>query len=146
MKKKYICYFIIVMSVFILPGCGNRSPIVPVSGVVTLDGKPLEGFKVFFQPVNIDPSRPALTASAITDSQGYFQLKTIEDYPRVGVSVGEYRVRISWFDPNGHTVGETEPERKPPIQIPLKYQIDGITFNVPEKGTKTAKFQLTDIE
>lgn len=146
MKTTILFSALMPILLLVLSGCGNRLPIVPVSGAVTLDEKPLEGFRVFFQPAGENASSPQLTASAITDAQGRFQLKTVEDRPRPGVSTGEYRVRISWFDPDGHSVGETEPEREPPIQIPMKYQMEGLSFAVPEGGTKTADFKLTSAD
>src|SRR5438105_13345583 len=53
-------------------GC-SRQPI-PVSGTVTLDGKPVEGAKVTFHPLEND--KEAKLAIGQTDKTGTFHLKT----------------------------------------------------------------------
>src|SRR5437764_1036353 len=50
----------------LLPGCGGGGPKVIVTGVVTLDGKPLEGAMVSFVPD--DDKLP--TGGATTDKDG----------------------------------------------------------------------------
>ncbi|MDR1270847.1 MAG: hypothetical protein LBK82_15135 [Planctomycetaceae bacterium] len=128
--------------VLLLCGCGTKLPIVPVSGTVTLDGKPLEGFQVFFQPVHEKTSETMLTSSGLTDARGKFLLKTVEENPRNGASVGEYRVLIGWVDPNSMALGDSESQRQPPAKIPEKIQTDGIIFTVPPNGIQTANFHL----
>jgi hypothetical protein len=129
--------------VLFLCGCNAKLPIVSVSGTVTLDGKPLEGFQVFFQPIHGKTSETMLTSSGLTDVQGKFLLKTVEENPRNGVSVGEYRVFIGWVDPDSMALGDSEPQRQPPVKLPTKIQTDGIIFTVPPNGTQTANFHLT---
>ncbi|MDR0610389.1 MAG: YbfJ family protein [Planctomycetaceae bacterium] len=141
MKHLYLLTTIVVL---FLCGCSTKLPIVPVSGTVTLDGKPLEGFQVFFQPIHSEASQTMLTASGLTDKQGKFILKTVEENPRNGVSVGEYRVIIGWVDPNSMSLGDSEPQRQPPVNIPTNVQTEGILFTVPPKGTQTADFHLTN--
>jgi hypothetical protein len=66
-------------------GCG--SPIIPVSGTVTLDGKPLEGAGVGFHPRGEGP-----LGSAVTNMQGEYAIESIN---RRGLPPGTYRVTIS---------------------------------------------------
>jgi len=70
-----------------LAGCGDRGPrLVPVSGVVTLDGKPVADAGVMFKPAgNLPP------ASATTDAEGKFRLATLN---KPGAVLGEHRVSI----------------------------------------------------
>lgn len=50
-------------------GCGRETfPLVPVQGIVTLDGKPVEGARVSFIPAD------ACTAGGVTDASGRFTL------------------------------------------------------------------------
>jgi hypothetical protein len=141
MKQLYLLSIIFVL---LLNGCSGKLPIVPVSGTVTLDGKPLEGFQVFFQPIHGETSKPMLTASGLTNAHGKFTLKTVEENPRKGVSVGEYRVTIGWVDPDSMSLGDSEPQRQPPVNIPVNIQTEGVLFTVPPKGTPNADFYLTN--
>ena len=69
-------------------GCGdNRPKLVPVSGRVTIDGKPLEVGSVQVQPKNHRPAYGAL------GPDGRFQLTTFD--PRDGCVLGEHPVIIA---------------------------------------------------
>jgi hypothetical protein len=72
-------------------GCGSAPrdlpPLGEVSGTVTLDGKPLEGAIVVFEPETTRAS------NAKTDAQGKYELMfntTIR-----GAAIGDHKVRIS---------------------------------------------------
>lgn len=67
-------------------GCGGVK-LVPVTGEVKLDGVPVADCAVMFNPVGGGPA-----ASAATDSQGHFQLSTMN---RPGVVPGEHYVTIA---------------------------------------------------
>jgi hypothetical protein len=56
-------------------GCSSKYKPVPVSGVVTLDGKPLEGANVFFYAVG--DAKEGRTAQGVTDKNGEFRLSTL---------------------------------------------------------------------
>ena len=68
-------------------GCGAKSGVVPVKGIVRLDGQPLKSASVQFVPD--DAGRDAM---AMTDSEGRFVLSTFE--PRDGALPGNYKVVI----------------------------------------------------
>jgi hypothetical protein len=56
-------------------GCGGKFTPVPVSGVVTLDGVPVEGATVYFYAIGDDKDgRPA---HGTTDKNGEFRLSTM---------------------------------------------------------------------
>lgn len=70
-----------------LLGCGDSGPrLVPVTGVVTLDGKPVADAGVMFKPAGSLPP-----ASANTDVQGKFSLATLN---KPGAVLGEHQVSI----------------------------------------------------
>ena len=69
-------------------GCNNSPNIVPVKGTVLLDGKPLEGAAVLFQPKADE--RPAV---GITDKRGTFHLTTRRQGD--GAHVGLNKVSIT---------------------------------------------------
>lgn len=73
----------------LLVGCGgsDRPSLAPASGVVRLDGEPVEGATVTFIPVG--GGRPA---SGRTDSNGRYTIKTYHDAP--GAIVGDHKVGV----------------------------------------------------
>jgi len=72
-------------------GCGESGPtLVPVTGKVTLDGKPLDGANIAFAP---EPGNayPAIGAD-VTGAEGNYKLMT---NGRSGLPPGKYKVAIS---------------------------------------------------
>jgi hypothetical protein len=74
-------------------GCAIDDKPVPVSGKVTVNGKPAAGVGVVFHPKDGN-GRPA---TAETSEDGTFQLTTMN--PRDGALRGEYRVTLVWEEP-----------------------------------------------
>ena len=68
-------------------GCDRGLELIPVTGEVRLDGKPLDGCSVIFSPVAGGPS-----ASGSTDAKGRFELRCVN---RLGAVPGEHRVAIA---------------------------------------------------
>lgn len=82
-----LCVAVILL---VLAGCGPKGPqIVPVSGVVLLDGNPVEGAVLMFLAgtLGLQP------ATAATDAQGRFKLTTKADGD--GAYEGPHKVTIS---------------------------------------------------
>jgi carboxypeptidase family protein len=75
----------------VLTGCSNssRPPTYPVTGTVTLQGKPVAGAAITFVPTGEEGE----AASAITDSEGKYALTTWQAGD--GARPGEYRVKVS---------------------------------------------------
>lgn len=70
----------------LLTGCGDPGiGAVPVSGTITVDGKPMEGVMVVFNPV--DGTR---AASGRTDAEGKYSLTT--EINGDGALPGEYKI------------------------------------------------------
>src|SRR5262249_49616243 len=89
---------------FVLFGSGC-SKLVKVKGTVTLDGEPVEGATVLFEPLD----GAGLPANAQTDENGVFELGT---HTRMdGAYRGEYKVSLT-----------------PPMAIPKVNTYKGITF------------------
>lgn len=144
-----------------LEGCGSGRPkTVPVTGVVTLDGKPIEGANVTFYPDTGEAtgttgqqkksdtaSRPATGA---TDKDGKFTLKTFE--PGDGALPGKYKVAIIKKEVTGFLAdkdglsGGIAPEGiKEKWIIPPKYadpNKSGLTAEV-KVGMQPLEFKLT---
>jgi hypothetical protein len=68
-------------------GCNKGLTLIPVSGVVTLNGKPLGDCAVAFQPVEGGP-----VASGTTNAEGRFELGTLN---RSGAVPGKHRVLLT---------------------------------------------------
>lgn len=75
-------------------GCGGdgRPSLVKVTGTVTLDGKPLAGAIVAFQPITDAKAKFQRPSAGTTDASGKFVLGTyaVDD----GAPVGKFRVGI----------------------------------------------------
>jgi hypothetical protein len=75
----------------LLAGCGKSPPtIVPVEGVVRMEGKPLKKALVRFIPV--ENHGAAYLASGVTDEAGRFELKC---NGQLGACTGEHHVLVA---------------------------------------------------
>lgn len=81
---------VVCLALLILSGCGqgDRPPLGTVHGTVTLDGRPLAGASLAFQPVELGRA-----SVATTDSDGKYELLYIRQ--EKGAKVGTHQVRIS---------------------------------------------------
>jgi len=115
----------------VLVGCGQSGPqkviptsAVPVTGIVTLDGKPLASAKITFVPT--DNSQGSGAAGA-TDSAGKYELRALfGNKSVVGAPPGNYKVVVSLMvKPDGSPMPADSQE--PPMMsgaresLPLKY-------------------------
>jgi hypothetical protein len=137
------CFLLVTVTL----GCNSsadREKVVPVSGTVTYQGKPLEGFRVTFMPS--DGRRPAI---GLTDAAGKFALGTNDVGD--GAVVGTHKVAFVWAPPvSGEPGQETVTDNpanlpKPKTRLPDKYgdpEKSGITQEVPPRGISGLKFEL----
>ena len=137
------CAVMLCVAILGLAGCGGSDgfQLAPVSGTITLDGQPLAGATVSFQPAGggatVGPG-----SGAVTDASGKYELKTAEAKPRSGAAVGAHVVRITGVQEQRDAGDDTQrPMAKDPV--PPKYRDPGLTFEVPSGGTDKADFQLT---
>jgi hypothetical protein len=130
-------------------GCGDGPKFAPVSGVVTLNGKPYPHAAVTFQPLGTgDNPNPGRGSAAYTDENGRFVLKT--DDGRAGAVPGKHRVRImTRYDVLTGGKESREGERGPKLMddpIPREWWAPESTkeFEVPPGGTDQANFDFTN--
>lgn len=132
-------------------GCGPAGPradiekVVPVSGTLTYQGKPLEHYQVTFLPT--DGKRPA---TGVTDASGKFSMGT--NTKGDGATVGTHKVAFVWVGPPaadaaGQEAVVDDPSKlpKPKVKIPEKYgnpETSGFTQEVPARGVNDLKFDL----
>jgi hypothetical protein len=77
-----------------LAGCGGPS-LVPVKGLVKVDGKPAKGVVLTFIRDGSGPED--FPATAVTEENGVFTLVTAE---KSGAEIGKYKVSAIWPDQN----------------------------------------------
>ena len=132
-------------------GCGSGSKYVPVSGVVTLNGKPYPNAAVMFQPVGgKDNQNPGRGSSGLTDQNGRFVLKTDDGVD--GAVIGTHQVKIITveenmvgFDPAIGSPDNTSNKKAKIDPIPTDWRTMGKnTFDVPAGGTDQANFDITN--
>jgi hypothetical protein len=85
------CVAVVALALLLsLAGCfkpNDQPELGEVRGTITLDGKPLSGVVVLFQPDNGRPARD------VTDAEGNYELKYIRD--TMGTKIGHNRVEIA---------------------------------------------------
>lgn len=73
---------------------GDRKETIPVTGIISVDGKPVEGLRVICKDVaGIDPVRPSVS-QCFTDKDGKFAISTYEAGD--GVPPGDYQLTYLW--------------------------------------------------
>ena len=148
MKSIQIGRLAVALSVMLLSlvGCsgnGDQPDLGQVTGTVTLDGKPLSGVAVVFQP---DEGRPA---RGMTDADGKYELTYIRTTR--GTKVGHNRVEIAPSeegddetenieDPDSLPMKRPTKSRKP--KVPVKYNIKSELEADVQPGENTFDFEL----
>ncbi len=90
----------LTVALIALSGCGaTNSALVPVGGIVTMNGQPVAELIVTFTPTGETLGNGALGG---TDTEGRFILMDVRGEP--GAYVGEYRVSL-YPTPTGNTAG-----------------------------------------
>jgi hypothetical protein len=86
---------LLAVGLLCLLGCGGKSgpAVVPVKGVVKIDGKPAAKILVQFNPVSWPENVPAQTATAVTDDAGNYVLDSGPN--RSGATPGKHKVTFA---------------------------------------------------
>ncbi len=117
-----------VAAASLLAGCGSSGPaLAPVTGRVTLDGRPLANVEVVFQPTQGSPS------FGVTDGDGRYELV----YKRgvTGSLVGEHTVQIKAMP--------VADGGKPAVAIPPRYNVKTELHEGVKAGKNVFDFGLT---
>jgi hypothetical protein len=136
----------ILLACLAAAGCGSGRPeTVPITGIVTLDGNPVEGASVMFMPQF--EGRPAL---GVTDASGNFTLTTFA--PGDGAQPGQHTVTVTLQKTTGFVAdkdglsGGVAPEGvKVEWLVPQRYSSPETSrLNVEvRKGVTPVKLELT---
>ena len=116
-------------------GDGDRPEVVPVSGVVTLEGKPLTTGSVMFQPAKGHHAR------ALIQPDGSFVMTTFNEGD--GATVGTQMVRVASSEKQ--KVDKDGEELLGATLIPKAYGnfgTSGLTVDVPAGGTDSIVIDL----
>ena len=133
---------------FVAAGCGSRGShlpkTVPASGVVTLDGKPVDGAQVVLVPAG----EGATGAYGTTDASGRFSLRAYDE--KDGAIPGEYKVQVSKTVEVRLDGAKGSLDGGDPVRfehgVPGKYtgaKTSGLTVNIPDSGNRDIKLALT---
>jgi hypothetical protein len=128
------------LGVVLVLGCGG-SKLAPVSGTVTLDGKPLAKASVTFQPNDPKQMNPGPGSTALTNENGEYTLQ--QTGSSKGAVVGLHRVEISCPIDDGKSNPDDDRQRKPRDRVPPRYNVQStLQFEV-KLGDNTADWKLT---
>lgn len=135
---RYSCFSPVTRLAIILiaiSGCGvakDQPELGKVTGVVTLDGKPLADAIVEFRP---EQGRPS---SGLTDDEGHYSLVYLGDTQ--GALIGTHSVRISTERYATQPDGSTMPV---PEKVPAKYHRLSELKEAVKSGKNQFNFELT---
>ena len=124
-------------------GSGDQPELGQVTGTITLDGKPLGGIAVVFQPENGRPAR------GMTDAEGKYELTYIRQTK--GAKIGPNRVEIAPSEDGEAAESEnTEDENKSAPKrsksgkptIPARYNVRSELKVDVKAGNNTFDFKL----
>ena len=114
-------------------GCGRSDlpELAPVSGTITLDGKPCPKAIVLYSIQKENGGRPS---SGLTDAEGHYELQYLDGVK--GAHIGMNKVEVTTFWPDGEP-GEGESE-----SIPAKYNSKSTLTADVKDGRNTFDFNL----
>lgn len=128
-------------------GCGGGRPkLIQATGTVKLDGKPLAGAIVSFQPVAAEAGGFQRPSSAVTDSEGKFTPGTFGE--KDGLPAGKYRVAVQKREPLGTGGAQSSAPDKYQWITPRRLadpNTSGLEVEVTSSGLEPAVFDLESV-
>jgi hypothetical protein len=126
------------------PSTGHLPKTVPASGVVTLDGKPVDGAQVVLVPAG-DASTGAY---GTTDSSGRFSLRAYAE--KEGAIPGDYKVQVSKTIERRLEGAKGSLDGGDPVRfeygVPAKYtgaKTSGLSVTIPDAGIRDINLALS---
>jgi hypothetical protein len=126
-----LCYLSYWLATTVMSGGRGWPELGDVSGVVTLDGVPVEGATVTFQPLPPEgEDQPSHVSASVglTDKDGRYTLMYVQD--AAGAAVGRHKVTISAPMPNGRE------------RLPKRYNVMTELTSEVQAGSNDADFEL----
>jgi hypothetical protein len=137
LAKISVPLLVAAMACTLCVGCGQKSNVVPVSGRVIVDGKPLANVAVNFGPLTggLDA---AWASYGKTDEQGRYTLKLVEG-GQLGGMIGANRVTLNESSPGAESDGAAV---RVQFKLPPTARDGTLRFEVPAGGTDAANFEF----
>jgi len=133
-------FILIAVVVALATGC-DGGKVAPVSGTVTLDGKPLPNAHVNFQPIAEGMNAAGPGSHGKTDANGHYTLEVVGENKN-GAYVGKHRVEITAATAEPDPTSD-RPSRPTGPPIPDEYNRNSsLTCTVPVGGKNDANFEL----
>jgi hypothetical protein len=144
-KKDISAVCLLFLCISVCLGCSssgsNLPKTVPAAGVVTLDGKPVDGAQVVLVPA----AEGTTGATGVTNSSGHFELRAYPEKP--GAIPGEYKAQVSKtieVKLKGSVDGGDAVRFD--YAVPGKYTVaknSGLSVTIPDTGNRDIKLTLT---
>jgi len=126
------------------PSTGHLPKTVPAKGVVTLDGKPVEGAQVVLVPAN----EGTTGAFGTSNSSGRFSLRAFNE--KDGAVPGDYKVQVSKTVEVKLPGGKGSVDGGDPVRfdygVPARYtgvKTSGLTVTIPDSGISDIQLTLS---
>lgn len=135
--RKTLVPLIILATMTIVASAGcHRSDRCPLTGEVTLDGKPLAGATISFQPA---PGSTGGTSGGLLDDSGCFSIPA-----QNGLISGKYAVSIQKWIGTGRFRIDVDSGKPIEITAPIPFKEDGILdVAITNEGPNQFEFHLT---
>lgn len=138
--SKRISLFLVIGIIGAGVGCSEQEPLVPITGRVFFNDKPLEFGAVMMQPPNGFPS------TGIIQSDGTFEMTT--HGLGAGSRLGVNKIRVTCFEGQRPSDKEDEDLEKPVGRsyIPRRYNsyANGLTVEIKPDTNEPLEIRLTD--
>ncbi len=135
---------LVALAGLLLVGCGGPS-LAPVSGTVTLNGEPVDGIRVVFEPIVGEADvtdQTYFTSFGITDEAGRFDMQTeVDDKLLPGAVVGVSAVRLVCIKRESFMNKGLEDSRAV-HNLPASARDKSLRYTVEEAGSSEAYFDL----
>jgi hypothetical protein len=145
---------VVALAILLCAGCGKnhtgikgaKLAVFPVKGKLTIDGHPMAGARLLFNPTKDFPAGSAqVRPQATVDADGTFEVSTYGKGD--GAPEGEYRVSVSWKpDEGGHLSSEqrSDEDEKAPESV-RRPKSSKLRAKVVQGQTELPPWNLTDV-
>ncbi|HTN75911.1 MAG TPA: hypothetical protein VL096_11720 [Pirellulaceae bacterium] len=149
MTAKHVCWSSLTLSaILLLVGCGGGVPrCYPVSGSVTVQGRPAVGAIVILHPEGGSEALQKLRPYGTVDEFGKFQLNC--NAPGDGAPAGNYKVTIVWEAADADPVAPASTDPEAVVMVPdrlggkySKPESTSLRATVDSRATELPPFQL----
>lgn len=128
-RQNFAALSVLLLIIIATAGCGSGSAkLIPVTGVVKIDGKPAANIMVVAVPNTLDEELNAPTAQALTDANGKFELFTTSKNLK-GAIAGPHLVTLIDTEEERPAQGERFTK---PLRLDTSFSIGGIEIEFVE--------------